>query len=135
MTVVFLIRVKMVIIITFMVVDIWLVGVVLMVMFIVAMMALVMLVLMSLAALEREGEGRVKPEAPDSTRELNYLQPTSTTSHHTPALLSFSTSYSSHCFLFGPPAQTLVVSNEKSKDVKEDSFSFSCCHTACSLQY
>ena len=134
MTVVFLIRVKMVIIITFMVVVIWVVGVVLMVMFIVAMMALVMLVLMSLAALEREGEGRVKPEAPDSTRELNYLQPTSTTSHHTPALLSFSTSYSHH-FLFGPPAQTLVVSNVKSKDVKEDSFSFSCCHTACSLQY
>ena len=124
----------MVIIITFMVVVIWVVGVVLMVMFIVAMMALVMLVLMSLAALEREGEGRVKPEAPDSTRELNYLQPTSTTSHHTPALLSFSNSYSHH-FLFGPPAQTLVVSNEKSKDVKEDSFSFSCCHTACSLQY
>ena len=107
-TVVFFIRVEMVITVTFMVV----VGVVLMVMFIVAMMALVMLVLMSLAALEREGEGRVKPEAPDSTRELNYLQPTSTTSHHTPALLSFSTSYSHH-FLFGPPAQTLVVSSEK----------------------
>ena len=123
----------MVIIVTFTVVDIWVVGVVLMVMFIVAMMALVMLVLMSLAALEREGEGRVKPEAPDSTRELNYLQPTSTTSHHTPALLSFSTSYFSHHFLFGPPAQSLVVSSEKRKYVKEDPFS--CCHSTCSLQY
>ena len=125
-TAVFFIRVKMVITVTFMVV----VGIMLMVMFIVAMMALVMLVLMSLAALEREGEGRVKPEAPDSTRELNYLQPTSTTSHHTPALLSFSTSYSHH-FLFGPPA--LVVSSEKRKYVKEDPFS--CCHSTCSLQY
>ena len=96
-TVVFFIRVKMVITVTFMVV----VGVVLMVMFIIAMRALVMLVLMSLAALEREGEGRVKPEAPDSTRELNYLQPTSTTSHHTPAPLSFSTSYFSHHFFWG----------------------------------
>ena len=103
-TAVFFIRVKMVITVTFVV----MVGVLLLVMFIVAMTALVMLVLMSLAALEREGEGRVKPEAPDSTRELNYLQPTSTTSHHTPALLSFSTSYSHH-FLFGPPTQTLVV--------------------------